>query len=277
MRVPVTPDRRGRLLRTSGIVRPTVGAIAVVVAAMLSGCGSSSATVAEVYVVENGRAVDVIVNTCHADLDIDVDETPESITITASRRDREFFGGDDCADMVRVVLEDPVGSRRFLTSGGRELPVVAAADPTASSDVTTSTPACDDPPPQVELVTAGTVIPMDFLYVDRFCGYHGDGAAMLDSAYRPPVFPAAPGRLTITGLPGSAEVTADIRPLNDAISLATIRPTNTIAPSDDGVYSVDFDEAGCSAISVAWSTPDGRGQHVALVAPPGIDCPPASI
>ena len=50
---------------------------------------------------------------------------------------------------------------------------------------------------------------------------------------------------------------------------ATIRPTNTIAPSDDGVYSVDFDEAGCSAISVAWSTPDGPSpvENVAAIVP----------
>jgi hypothetical protein len=229
-----------------------------------------------VHVVEEGRAVDVIVNTCHADLDIDVDETPDSITITASRRDREFFGGDDCQDAVRVALEDPVGSRTILTASGRELPVVPAAESTASPEATTHTTPCDDPAPQLELITATTVIPMDLVYVDRFCGYHGDGAAMVDAAYRPPAFPASPGRLAITGLPGPAEVFIHIRPLAEATSLTAIRPTTAVVPDDAGVYSVDFDEAVCSSISVSWRTRDGRGQHVALVAPPGAICPRAN-
>jgi len=257
--------------------RATVATIAMLAVALLSACGSSGATVAEVHVVEDGRAVDVIVNTCHADLDIDVDETPDSITITASRRDREFFGGDDCQDAVRVALEDPVGSRTILTSGGRELPVVSAAESAASSEATTPTAPCDDPAPQLELlITADTVIPMGLVYLERFCGYNSDGAAMLDTTYRPPAFPASPGRLVIAGLPEAAEVHVDIRPLTDGISLATIRPTTAADPSDDGTYSLDFDEAGCSLISVSWRTRDGRGQHVALIAPPGISCPTAN-
>jgi hypothetical protein len=253
-----------------------IGAIAVLAIALLSSCGSSKATIAEVHVLEGGRALDVIVNTCHADLDIDIHETAESITITASRSDREFLGGDDCQDAVRVALEDAVGSRTILTSGDREVPIVSAAETSSSSEVPTPALKCDDPPPQLELSAASSVIPMDLVYLERFCGYHSDGAAMLDSSYRPPTFPVRQGKLTIYGLPASAEVLIDFRPLTDAISIAAIRPTTAVEPDGEGVYSVSVDEAGCSYISVLWRTRDGRGQHVALIAPPGVNCPTAS-
>jgi len=112
----------------------TSGVVVVVGLALLSSCGSSKATVSEVWILEGGRVLDVIIDTCNADLEVDVDESPDSITIVARRKDGNLFGtGDDCQDAVRVQLEDEVGTRKIWTANERELPVITTATADSSA------------------------------------------------------------------------------------------------------------------------------------------------
>ena len=79
----------------------------------------------------DGRTLEVIVDTCHADLDlhVDVDESTEEVRISIERNDHPFFGaGDDCQDSVGVALDTPVGSRRAVTGDDRELPIRTTSD-----------------------------------------------------------------------------------------------------------------------------------------------------
>ena len=76
----------------------------------------------------DGRTSEVIVDTCHADLDLDVDGSTEEVRISIERNDHSFFGaGDDCQDSIRVVPDAPVGPAASSPST-IALPIVTTPD-----------------------------------------------------------------------------------------------------------------------------------------------------
>jgi type IV pilus biogenesis protein CpaD/CtpE len=114
----VLPARRWRV--------PAVTALLVGVSGLLPSC-SSDATIDEVWVLDDGRTLDVVVNTCNADVDIDVESSPDSIVVRATNDDVNLFGtGDDCQDVVRFQLDEEVGHRTIVDGDGTELTVITA-------------------------------------------------------------------------------------------------------------------------------------------------------
>jgi len=89
--------------------------------------GYRDAVVHEVWVVDDELALDVILDTCNAEVSVDVDEYDDRVVIRGTHHDwyRYLVGSDDCQDVVRVELERPLGDRRVMnSSGGDEIAVI---------------------------------------------------------------------------------------------------------------------------------------------------------
>jgi hypothetical protein len=127
--------RRRGALAAAGAVVAAVGVLIV-----LRACDVTEARVLEVQILEGGRALVVAVETCNAQLSVDVDESPERIEIRVSRDDLDLFGSDDCLDAVRVQLDEPVGTRTILTRGGREVPIATVPATEVVTDVPDAAP-----------------------------------------------------------------------------------------------------------------------------------------
>lgn len=109
------------------------GAVAVLLAAggVLSGC-RADAEVAEILATDRPDALDVIVNTCNADLDVSVDESATEVVIEVRDNDRRLIdtGGDDCQDAVRIELDAPIGDRPIRLADGSDITITTfPADP----------------------------------------------------------------------------------------------------------------------------------------------------
>jgi hypothetical protein len=103
-----------------------VGAMCCALAAVVATAGCrADAHVVEVLPTEQPDEFDVIVDTCNADLDVGVDESPTEVVLSARNNDRRLFdtGGDDCQDAVRIELDAPLGDRTFRLDDGSELAV----------------------------------------------------------------------------------------------------------------------------------------------------------
>jgi hypothetical protein len=82
------------------------------------------AAVIELRAVDNGLGLEVLLDTCNADVSVDVDEYDDRIVVHATNPDWHLFvAGDDCQDGVRVELDRPLGDRRVTDSSGGEIAV----------------------------------------------------------------------------------------------------------------------------------------------------------
>lgn len=100
-----------------------VDSIAVVAAVvLLAGC-RQDASIDEVVVTDDPLVIDVIVDTCNADVEVTIDETDDEVVLSVRNNDRALFitGGDDCQDLVAVELESPLGDRRLVLDDGSEM------------------------------------------------------------------------------------------------------------------------------------------------------------
>lgn len=100
-----------------------VASSAVVAAVVvLAGC-RQDASIDEVVVTDDPLVIDVIVDTCNADVDVKVDETDDEVFLSVRNNDRALFitGGDDCQDLVAVELGSPLGDRRLVLDDGSEI------------------------------------------------------------------------------------------------------------------------------------------------------------
>lgn len=84
------------------VVAPVVLSVAVAACA-----GRGPVGISEVTPLQGGRVLDVAVDSCHGDSEVDVLETDEAVTLTAVATDTK----DDCQDLLRVPLDDPLGDR----------------------------------------------------------------------------------------------------------------------------------------------------------------------
>jgi hypothetical protein len=109
---------------SAGSLRSAAGSVAVAaLVVVVSGC-RADANVVEILATDEPDVLDVIVDTCNADLDVDVAEDADEVAVEVRNNDRELFaaGGDDCQDAVRIDLDEPLGERR-LRVDGREMPL----------------------------------------------------------------------------------------------------------------------------------------------------------
>lgn len=131
---------------------------------------------------------------------------------------------------------------------------------------------CDAAGPAIDLIDGDAVIATEVVFLTRNCGYHADGVAMLDSSYRPAPAPVSSTRLSVEGLPETADIRVDVRPFDDAPSVALIRPTAQLGQNEDGSYRLDVDNAVCSLVTISWTTDAAQGQHVAALQPLSSAC-----
>ena len=111
----VSPNRRWRRVSVVWLVG-LVGLLG------LTGC--VDAVVHEVRTSDE-LTLEVILDTCNADVSVDVEEYDDRIVIHATHHDwyRYLTGSDDCQDGVCVDLERPLGDRRVTNSSGDEIVV----------------------------------------------------------------------------------------------------------------------------------------------------------
>jgi len=92
--------------------------------------------VAEILEVRatNDNSLEVALGTCNADVSVRVDEYHDRVVIRARHHDwyRFLTGSDDCADVVRVQLQDPLGNRTVTNLSGDEF-TVARPDATITT------------------------------------------------------------------------------------------------------------------------------------------------
>ena len=110
----VQAGRRWRAGVAARTRRSVVGPVLAVMFAVacLSAC-QADASIVGVLDTDQADQLDVVVDTCHADLDVSVEESDAEVVIGVHNNDRRLFdtGSDDCQDIVRVHLDSPVGDR----------------------------------------------------------------------------------------------------------------------------------------------------------------------
>jgi hypothetical protein len=82
-------------------------------AVLLTGCGwiSKSVKIIGVHASADGLTLEAKVSSCNAELSVDVREDYQSVSLYVTARN----GADaDCADVISIVLEDPLSSRRVI-------------------------------------------------------------------------------------------------------------------------------------------------------------------
>jgi hypothetical protein len=100
------------------------GLVALVALVGLSSC-RGDASVVEVWAIDDGRRLEVILDTCNADVTVTVEEYDNRVVVHAENHDRHvlFTGSDDCQDLVRVELASSLADRRVMNSSGEEFGV----------------------------------------------------------------------------------------------------------------------------------------------------------
>lgn len=83
------------------------------------------ARVVEVWAGDEGRTLEVVIDTCNADVSVAIEEHSDRVVLRAARHDRRFVvtGDDDCQDLVQVTLAVLLGDRVVQGSGGNEFAV----------------------------------------------------------------------------------------------------------------------------------------------------------
>ena len=106
-----------RRIRLAGVAFATV---------VLSACpAAGAAQIMEASVSSDGRELMLTVDSCNADLSAKVAESPSRVTVTVTVRNDT---NDDCADVIVVNLDEPLGERQLLNATGAVVPV-RDADP----------------------------------------------------------------------------------------------------------------------------------------------------
>lgn len=91
---------------------------------LLSGCShAGSPEILGASVEADGRKLVLTVGSCHADLSADVDESPSRVIVSVIARNGT---NDDCADLIIVHLDQPLGARQLLDATGAPVRVLGA-------------------------------------------------------------------------------------------------------------------------------------------------------
>ncbi len=111
------------------MVRPVRGVASLWVSAwfllVLTGCAADAA-VREAHASVTGDRIRLLLDSCNADLDIQVAESPSQVRVTVRRPDVVRFGGGDCQDIAILTLDAPLASRELVDATGTTLPVSTA-------------------------------------------------------------------------------------------------------------------------------------------------------
>lgn len=186
MREPIGTTKRPTVMSTRRFVRATAGSVGVVALATLaSGC-SADANVAEIVATDEPDVLNVIVDTCNADLDVTFEETDAEVVVQVRNNDREFLfaGGDDCQDAVRIKLDAPLGDRQLTLDDGRPITLTTfPQDPGEPSlDVASARWQVD---PDAALDSDSTAVPILVQEIECSGGQPADGRIEVSVDYGP--------------------------------------------------------------------------------------------
>jgi len=106
-------------------LRGTRWAGAALSGVILSAC-SANADILEASIQSGDRTLNLIVDTCNADMTTKVEESRSRVVVTVKARNDT---SDDCADSVVVHLDQPLGDRRLLDGGTGGLVPVKRGNP----------------------------------------------------------------------------------------------------------------------------------------------------
>lgn len=146
-----------------------VGLFGLIGLISLTGCRGQP-TVMEVHVIDDGLRLEVVLDTCNADVSVDIDEYGDRVVVRATGRDAHLIdtGGDDCLDVVRVDLDRRLGDRRVTDSSGDEIVVTQPPWAAGSTESTeqgdlpdVEPPGMFDPPTDAELQDLETFAEQD--------------------------------------------------------------------------------------------------------------------
>lgn len=104
-------------------------ALAAFVLVGLAGLVSLAACRPDVSVMEvrvlDERLLEVALDTCNADVSVEVREYDDRVEVDPRWHDRPLImtGSDDCQDVIRVELQDSLGSRAVTNTSGEAFPV----------------------------------------------------------------------------------------------------------------------------------------------------------
>jgi hypothetical protein len=101
----------------------------VVVGLALAGCSSKreTGTVLEVYGDPGSTRVEVSIDSCNQNPEVEVHETTTEVSLDVTV-DEAGSSGDDCLDNVTVTLAESLGDRRVITNG-EHIAVTPAEEP----------------------------------------------------------------------------------------------------------------------------------------------------
>lgn len=95
---------------------------------ILSSC-SSSVAISEAGATGDGSHVFLGLNSCGGTYDVEVEETPDAVTVTVTdQRSPIRLGGDDCQDGWTLDLKAPLGDRELI-DGGRNVTLEVVYEP----------------------------------------------------------------------------------------------------------------------------------------------------
>jgi hypothetical protein len=95
-----------------------------VMLALASCSAAGAARVMDASVSSDGRELMLSVDSCNADLSAEVAESPSQVVVTVTVRNDT---SDDCADVIVVTLDEPLGERQLLNVTGAVVPVRTAS------------------------------------------------------------------------------------------------------------------------------------------------------
>jgi hypothetical protein len=92
-------------------------ALVVGLVVLLAGCSTNPA-INEVYLRSDGVTIEFGVGSCNADLDAEVVESDTTVEVTITA---ENDTSQDCADLVVITLDRPLGERELVNGSTGEV------------------------------------------------------------------------------------------------------------------------------------------------------------
>ncbi|WP_454856900.1 hypothetical protein [Promicromonospora soli] len=107
-----------------------VGGVSVAVFGLLllSACSTEGGRITAVYGAADSRELEISVDTCNRNPVAEVEETPESVTVSVAVDSASWWEAQgECQDAVLVTLQDQLGERSIVDGDtGRDLDLLPA-------------------------------------------------------------------------------------------------------------------------------------------------------
>lgn len=225
MRELIGSTKRPTIMSARRFARATAASVGVLaLATLVSGC-RADANVDEVRATDEPDVLEVIVDTCNADLDVTFDETADEVVVQARNNDREFFvtGGDDCQDAVRLELDEPLGDRQLVLEDGRQITLTTFPEDPGEQTLDLA-PARWQIDPDAELDSDSTAVPILVQEIECSGGQPAAGRIEVSVDYGPDevVFAVGVGQLAGEQACPANPVTAYVVELDEPLGARTV-------------------------------------------------------